>query len=64
MEQDGFYMKRERTIFTREDIDRAITRMSYEIIEFHKGVNHIALAGILTRGDFLAKRIQHKMISR
>jgi len=61
MEQDVFYMKRERTIFTQEDIERAITRMSYEIIEAHKGVKNIALAGILTRGDFLAKRIQHKI---
>jgi pyrimidine operon attenuation protein/uracil phosphoribosyltransferase len=55
------YMKRERTIFTEEDIERAITRMSYEIIEAHKGVKNIALAGILTRGDFLAKRIQRKI---
>lgn len=54
-------MKRERTIFTEQDIERAVTRMSYEIIEAHKGVTDIALAGILTRGDYLAKRIQKKI---
>ena len=56
-------MTKERTILTQQDIERAVTRMSYEIIEAHKGVKDIALAGILTRGDFLARRIQ-KTIKR
>lgn len=54
-------MSKEKTILNTEDINRAVTRMSYEIIEAHKGVKDVALAGILTRGDFLAKRIRDKI---
>ena len=31
--------------------------MSHEIIEKHKGTQNLALVGIQTRGDFLAKRL-------
>ncbi len=55
-------MTRQRTILNAEDMERAITRMSYEIIEAHRGVENLALAGILTRGDCLAKRIQKKIL--
>jgi pyrimidine operon attenuation protein/uracil phosphoribosyltransferase len=54
-------MKRQRTVLTPEDIERALTRMAYEIIEAHKGVRGVALAGILKRGDTLAKRLQEKI---
>jgi len=50
------------TILNAEDIKRAITRMAYEIIEVHKGVKNLALAGIVTRGDSLAKRLQKKIL--
>ncbi len=36
---------------------RALTRMTYEIIEKNKGVDGIVLVGIKTRGIYLAKRI-------
>ncbi len=55
-------MKKERTILSAEDIMRAIKRMSYEIIEAHKGATDLALAGILTRGDYLAKRLQEAIL--
>jgi pyrimidine operon attenuation protein/uracil phosphoribosyltransferase len=55
-------MKKQRTILNAEDIERAITRMSYEIIEAHKGAKDLALAGIMTRGDFLAQRLQEKIL--
>lgn len=51
----------QKIIFDAEDMERALTRMSYEIIESHKGVKNLALAGIITRGDFIAKRIQKKI---
>lgn len=51
-------MNNEKTVLNAEDIKRVITRISYEIIEAHKGVENLALTGILTRGDSLAKRIQ------
>lgn len=54
-------MKKQRTILNAEDIERAVTRMSYEIIEAHRGVKDLALAGIMTRGDFLAKRLQEQI---
>jgi pyrimidine operon attenuation protein/uracil phosphoribosyltransferase len=53
---------KQKIIFDAEDMDRALTRMSYEIIEAHRGVKNLALAGILTRGDFIARRIQKKIL--
>jgi len=50
-------MKKNKTILNDQDFKRIITRISYEIIEKHKGVQNLALVGIQTRGDFLAKRI-------
>ena len=50
-------MKKKKTILTEDDFKRIITRMSHEIIEKHKGTKNLALVGIQTRGDFLAKRL-------
>jgi len=55
-------MKHEKTVLNAEDIKRVVTRISHEIVEAHKGVAGLALAGILTRGDSLAKRIQKEII--
>ncbi|KRL83900.1 bifunctional pyr operon transcriptional regulator/uracil phosphoribosyltransferase PyrR [Ligilactobacillus apodemi] len=40
---------------------RALTRMTYEIIEKNKGVDNIVLVGIKTRGIYLAKRIAARL---
>ncbi len=40
-----------------EAIRRALTRIAHEIIEKNKGVDHVVLVGIRTRGLPLAKRI-------
>lgn len=40
---------------------RAITRITYEIIERNKQLDSIVLAGIKTRGVFIAKRIQERL---
>ena len=40
---------------------RAITRITYEIIERNKDLDKIVLAGIKTRGVFIAKRIQERL---
>ena len=37
-------------------VKRAITRITYEIIERNKDLNKIVLAGIKTRGVFIAHR--------
>ena len=43
------------------DIHRILTRMAYEILEIHKGVDQLALIGIHTRGVYLAQRIQTRI---
>jgi len=40
---------------------RAITRITYEIIERNKSLDDIVLIGIKTRGVYLAKRIQERL---
>ncbi|MGT2750231.1 bifunctional pyr operon transcriptional regulator/uracil phosphoribosyltransferase PyrR [Streptococcus orisasini] len=51
---------------TKEIVDgvtmkRAITRITYEIIERNKSLDKIVLAGIKTRGVFIARRIQERL---
>jgi len=46
-----------KQVFTKEEIERAITRISHEIIENNKGVKGLAVVGIRTRGYVLAERI-------
>ena len=51
---------------TKEVVDditmnRAITRITYEIIERNKELNQVVLAGIKTRGVHLAHRIQKRL---
>lgn len=41
---------------------RAITRITYEIIERNKNLDQIVLAGIMSRGLPLAKRIQARIL--
>ncbi|MBM9832285.1 bifunctional pyr operon transcriptional regulator/uracil phosphoribosyltransferase PyrR [Enterococcus faecalis] len=52
---------------TKEIVDsltmkRAITRITYEIIESNKNLDNIVLAGIQTRGVPLAKRVQERLL--
>jgi pyrimidine operon attenuation protein/uracil phosphoribosyltransferase len=46
-----------KQVFTKEEIERAVTRVSHEIIENNKGVTGLAIVGIRTRGYVLAERI-------
>ena len=48
-------------IMDENTIRRAINRISYEIIEHNHGVSGVVLAGVRTRGCFLAKRIADKI---
>jgi len=47
----------ERVILGKNDILRALTRISHEIIERNHGAKNIALVGLRTRGVHLASRI-------
>lgn len=50
-----------RLVLDAPAIQRAITRISHEIVERNKGVDGLALVGIRSRGDFLARRIQREI---
>lgn len=47
-----------RIAFSREEISRAVRRISHEILERNKGADSLLLLGIPTRGVILAQRIQ------
>lgn len=44
-------------LLSSDDIDRAIKRISHEIIEHNQGIKNLVLMGIPTRGAFLADRV-------
>ena len=46
-----------RAVLDARDIDRALTRISHEILERNKGVEGVVLLGIPTRGVHLASRV-------
>lgn len=48
-------------IMDGKGIERAITRISHEIIEKNKGVENIIVVGVKTRGIFLAQKIAQKI---
>ena len=52
-----------KIIMDEAQINRAITRMSHEILEKHKGPEKIVILGVKTRGEHLAKRITEKIES-
>lgn len=49
------------TILDEVALNRALTRISYEIIERNKGIENVILAGIKTRGVYIARRIAQKI---
>ncbi|MDR2587370.1 MAG: bifunctional pyr operon transcriptional regulator/uracil phosphoribosyltransferase, partial [Coriobacteriales bacterium] len=42
-------------------IDRALTRITHEILESNRGAEGIALVGIVTRGDLLALELARRI---
>lgn len=54
-------LKKKAEILDKAAINRALTRMSHEILEKNKGGEEIVLVGIKTRGVPLAKRLQEKI---
>ena len=43
------------------EIERALTRIAHQILEKNHGADNIALVGIVTRGDLIAKRLADKI---
>ncbi len=50
-------MTEQHVIMDETGIRRALTRIAHEILEKNKGIDDVTLAGIRTRGIYLAKRI-------
>ena len=50
-----------RTVLDDRDIERALTRISHEILERNKGATDLVLLGIPSRGVPLAKRIAERI---
>jgi pyrimidine operon attenuation protein/uracil phosphoribosyltransferase len=53
-------METEKIIVDAETMKRALTRITYEVIERHKNLDNLVLVGIKTRGIPLAKRIAER----
>lgn len=51
-------MKEKAKILNSEEIERALKRISHEILENNKEMDFIAIVGIRTRGAYLAERIK------
>lgn len=51
----------EKRIIDAEAMKRALTRLSYEIIERNKGLENVVIVGIKTRGVDLAHRIANRL---
>lgn len=48
-------------IMDADGVRRALTRIAFEIVEKNQGVEHVILAGVKTRGVYLAHRIAQKL---
>ena len=44
-----------------DEIERSLTRIAHQILEKNRGAKNIALVGIVTRGDLIAKRLAEKI---
>ena len=51
-------MEYKATLMSGDDIDRALRRISHQIIEKNRGLDNVCLIGIRTRGVPLAQRLQ------
>ena len=54
-------MKSGKVVMDADGIDRALTRIAYEILERNRGMEDLVLVGIRTGGVFLAKRLVEKI---
>lgn len=53
----------QQLILDADAISRSVSRISYEILEKNHDVSKLAIVGIRTAGEFLAKRIQERIKS-
>ena len=58
---ENMSIKSEVEVVDQAAVKRALTRITYEIIERNKGIDDLILVGIKTRGIYLARRIAERM---
>lgn len=54
-------MSQKAVVLDEQAIRRALTRIAHEIIEKNKGIDHLLLVGIKTRGIYLANRLAERI---
>lgn len=54
-------MEKKRTIMDDKAMQRAVARISYEILEHNKGTENLCVVGIFSRGAVLGRRIADKL---
>ena len=55
-------MEEKKNIMDESAMQRAITRITYEVLERNRGADHLCVIGILSRGAILAQRISKKIL--
>ncbi|MDW7998385.1 MAG: hypothetical protein RMI30_02910 [Thermodesulfovibrio sp.] len=50
-----------KELLNKQEIERILNRITYEILEKNKGAENICLIGIVTGGVYLAERIKKKI---
>jgi pyrimidine operon attenuation protein/uracil phosphoribosyltransferase len=48
-------------VMDASDVERSITRIAHQILEANHGAENVALVGIVTRGDVLARRLARRI---
>ena len=48
-------------IFDSDSFRRTVTRLAHEVVERNKGTENLAIVGIRTRGEYLARRLAKKI---
>ena len=48
-------------VMDADGIERSLTRIAHEVLEKNKGAGNVAIVGIVTRGDLLAKRLVERI---
>lgn len=51
-----------KILMTEDDLRRVLSRMAHQVLERHKGVDDLVLAGIPTRGLPIAQRLAQKLL--
>ena len=53
--------EKKKILLDREWVNRSLTRIAHEVVERHASIEKLALVGIRTRGEFIAKRLREKI---